>query len=232
MGRLAAVLAASLVAANPSGAAAQQTTGCKIGQSVADDRGSPGTIVDGRDELCLVKYKDGQRQSWIPVRQLGAAPSATGSGAHPAAPNAAAPNPAATALPADAAVAVWRPAIVNRLVYEADALGHIVLTARVNGAPVRFLVDTGATLLSLTPEDASAAGLKRGELTFNQKVTTGNGQVNAALVQLRQVRIEQFEANDVRAAVIDSLKQSVLGMSFLGRLKSFEMREGVLTMIW
>jgi aspartyl protease family protein len=129
-------------------------------------------------------------------------------------------------------VRILRPIIANQLVYRADALGHIVLSANVNGAPVRFLVDTGATLVSLTPEDASAAGLKRSELTFDQTVQTGNGPAHAAFVQLRDIRIEQLDIENVQAAVIDSLKQSVLGMSFLSRLKRFEMRDGLLTVSW
>lgn len=120
----------------------------------------------------------------------------------------------------------------KRLVYRADALGHIVLTASVNGAPVRFLVDTGATLVSLTTEDASAAGLAHSELTFDQTVNTGDGPVHAAFAQLREIHIEQLEVDNVKAAVIDSLKQSVLGMSFLGRLKGFEMRNGTMTIDW
>ena len=123
---------------------------------------------------------------------------------------------------------ILRPTLANRPVYRADALGHIVLTASVNGAPVRFLVDTGATLVSLTTEDASA-GLAHSELTFDQTVNTGDGPVHAAFAQLREIHIEQLEVDNVQAAMIDSLKQSVLGMSFLGRLKGFEMRNGTMT---
>ena len=91
---------------------------------------------------------------------------------------------------------ILRPIVVNELVYHADALGHVVLSATVNGAPVRFLVDTGATLVSLTPADASAVGLKTGELTFNQTVQTGNGPAHAAFVQLRDIRIEQLDVEN------------------------------------
>lgn len=119
----------------------------------------------------------------------------------------------------------------NRAIFSVS-LGHIILTANVNGAPVRFLVDTGATLVSLSPQDASAAGLKRDALTFNQTVHTGNGPAKAAFSQVREIRIERFGLDNVPVAVIDNLKQSVLGMSFLRRLKAFEMRDGELSMIW
>lgn len=127
---------------------------------------------------------------------------------------------------------VMRPQTINRLAFHADALGHIVLSARANGAPLKFLVDTGATLVSLSTEDASAAGLKRSELTFDQVVYTGNGPVHAAFAQLREVRIGDLEVDNVSVAVIDNLKQSVLGMSFLRRLKEFDLRDGVLTLTW
>ena len=84
----------------------------------------------------------------------------------------------------------------------------------------------------LTPDDARAAGIKRGELVFNRVVQTANGPVRAAFVLLREIGIEQLSIAKVQAAVIDSLGQSVLGMSFLGRLKGFEMRDRVLTIDW
>ena len=98
----------------------------------------------------------------------------------------------------------------------------MTLTARVNGAQVKFLVDTGASLVGLSPDDAKSAGIDPGQLTFNQSVHTANGTVRAAFTRIREIRLDQLEINDVPAAVIESLKQSVLGMSFLSRLKGFE----------
>jgi aspartyl protease family protein len=225
--QLAAAFAGLFLMAVSSFAAAQAPTGCKLGQSITDDRGNSGVIGGGRDELCLVKYEDGRTHSWVSRERLSvAAPAKSGTAAAGATP------PASAAPAGSDGVVILRPTLANRLVYRADALGHIVLTASVNGAPVRFLVDTGATLVSLTTEDASAAGLARGELTFDQTVNTGNGPVHAAFAQLREIHIEQLEVDNVQAAVIDSLKQSVLGMSFLGRLKGFEMRNGTMTINW
>jgi aspartyl protease family protein len=129
-------------------------------------------------------------------------------------------------------VVIFRPQVVNRIAYRADALGHVVLTAMVNRAPIRFLVDTGASLVCLTPDDARAAGVKSDELVFNQIVQTGNGPAHAAIAVLREMRIEQLQVDNVQAAVIEKLPQSVIGMSFLSRLKGFEMQNGVLTMTW
>jgi aspartyl protease family protein len=117
-------------------------------------------------------------------------------------------------------------------VYRADRRGHFSLAATVNGAPLRFVVDTGASLVALTLADARAAGIGRSELVFNQLTHTANGTVSFAPVMLREIRIEQLSIDNVPAAVIENLDQSLLGMSFLKRLKSFEMREGALTISW
>ena len=97
---------------------------------------------------------------------------------------------------------------------------------------MRFLVDTGASLVILTPNDARAIGIRHSELVFDQIMQTGNGPVHAAPVLLREIRIGDVAIEKVQGAVIDSLGQSVLGMSFLGRLKGFEMRDRVLTIDW
>jgi clan AA aspartic protease (TIGR02281 family) len=216
------VLAVAAMVATPSLVAAEPLTQCQSGQQIIDDGGNPGTVVSERNGVCLIRSPDGRSLVWVPRERLSAAP--------PTEPTAPAPNTPAPA-PSEG-VRILRPIIVNQLVYHPDALGHVVLTANVNGTPVRFLVDTGATLVSLTPEDANAAGLNRSELSFNQSVQTGNGPAHAAFAQLRDIRIEQLDIENVQAAVIDNLKQSVLGMSFLSRLKRFEMRGGILTISW
>jgi aspartyl protease family protein len=121
---------------------------------------------------------------------------------------------------------------VNTLVYPTNAQGHVILDAAVNGAPMRFLVDTGASLVALTPADALAAGIAPGELVFNHRVSTANGSARMAPVTLREIRVDQLSIYDVPAAVLENLNISLLGMSFLSRLQSYEMREGKLTISW
>jgi aspartyl protease family protein len=121
---------------------------------------------------------------------------------------------------------------VNTLVYPANEQGHVVLEAVVNGAPVRLLVDTGASLVTLTPVDALSAGIARGELVFNHRVSTANGSARMAAVTLREIRIGQLSIYDVPAAVLENLNISLLGMSFLSQLPSYEMRDGKLTISW
>ena len=120
----------------------------------------------------------------------------------------------------------------NTIVYRANELGHVVLDAAVNGAPVRMLVDTGASLVALTPSDARAAGIDLAGLVFNRHANTANGTVHIASTTLREVRIGQLSVYDVPAAVLENLGVSLLGMSFLGRLQSYEMRDGKLTITW
>src|SRR5579885_3070322 len=121
---------------------------------------------------------------------------------------------------------------VGILVYPADARGEVILDAVVNGAPVRFLVDTGASLVTLTTGDARAAGLDPRQLVFNARASTANGEVAMAPVTLREVRLGQLVIANVPAAVIANLRISLLGMSFLSRLQGYEMRGGKLTVAW
>ena len=134
----------------------------------------------------------------------------------------------AVATPAEPTIAAG----VNTLVYPADGRGHVLLDAVVNGAPVRFLLDTGASLVILTPADARAAGLSPRQLAFNERASTANGEVRIATLTLREIRLGQLTIQDVPAAVIENLQVSLLGMSFLIRLQSYEMHGGKLTISW
>ena len=130
-----------------------------------------------------------------------------------------------------AEVSVLRPN-ANALVYNAGPDGHFVVPGSANGAPVRFLVDTGATLVVLTPSDARAAGIDPDALVFDRAIRTASGTVPAAVAVLREVKVGRISIGDVRAAIIAKAPQSVLGMSFLSRLKSFEMQHDRLTLSW
>jgi len=85
---------------------------------------------------------------------------------------------------------------------------------------------------SQTPADARAAGITPGELVFNRRASTANGFVRMAIVTLREIRLGQLSLNDIHAAVLENLNVSLLGMSFLERLQSYEMRNGKLTITW
>src|SRR5262249_41241044 len=144
------------------------------------------------------------------------------------------PSVQPTAAPAAQSAPATQPsqAATNTLTYRADQRGHVVLEAVVNGAQTRFLVDTGASFVALTPGDAAAAGIGPSSLSFNTAVPTANGAPRAAPISLREVRIGQLPPADVQAMVVENLNISLLGQSFLKRLDGYEMREGVLTIPW
>jgi len=120
----------------------------------------------------------------------------------------------------------------NTIVYAADNRGHVILDTAVNGTPVKMLVDTGASLVTLTPADARAAGIPPGDLRYSGRASTANGTARMARVTLREVRIDQLSFYDVPATVIENLDISLLGMSFLSRLEGYEMRDGKLRITW
>jgi aspartyl protease family protein len=101
--------------------------------------------------------------------------------------------------------------------------GHFWAQAEVNGAPIRFLVDTGATAVALTPDDAERLGLDVRDLKYGQRVTTATGRSRAAAVTLETLSVGEARLQNVSALVIeDGLDTSLLGMSYLGRLSGFE----------
>ena len=101
--------------------------------------------------------------------------------------------------------------------------GHFWADADVDGHPVRFLVDTGATAVALTADDARNLGIEPSSLQYEYTVMTANGPARAAQVKLGLVSVGRAEVSDVQAFVIDKgLGTSLLGMSYLGRLAKFE----------
>src|SRR5579864_2568699 len=139
------------------------------------------------------------------------------------------------APPRAAAAAITGPhrAPRNERTYRANAWGQFVVDAEVNGTAVRFLVDTGASYLSLTPKDAAAIGLSPASLRYDLRMNTAKGVARAAEVRLREVRLGQLTIEDVPAIVMeDASGISLLGMSFLNRLDGHHISNGVLTMEW
>ena len=106
--------------------------------------------------------------------------------------------------------------------------GHFWADADVSGQrgpgqKVHFLVDTGATAVALTPQDAERLGFKAQDLKYSYSVTTAGGSSRAAAVTLTSVSINGARLGDVQALVVaDGLDVSLLGMSYLGRLTRFE----------
>lgn len=107
--------------------------------------------------------------------------------------------------------------------------GHYWTRADVDGTEVKFMVDTGATIVALTYRDAQRLGLKPESLTYDSEIRTAGGVIFGAPVTLEQIRIGRVSVAQVDAVVLSSnLDQSLLGMTFLGELRSYEFRQGQL----
>lgn len=101
--------------------------------------------------------------------------------------------------------------------------GHFYADLEVNGAPVRFMVDTGATRIVLSRAAAEQVGLDPGALNYLSRAQTANGEIALAPVRLRRVVFGGLEARDVRANVSSGeLGISLLGMDFLDRFSRIE----------
>ena len=101
----------------------------------------------------------------------------------------------------------------------ADAQGHFVTDGQINGGSIRFLVDTGATAVSLSSTDASRLGIdyRKGQPGL---LGTANGAAIAYKVKLDSVRVGDITVNNVDAAVLEGNQMpfALLGMSFLNRM--------------
>jgi aspartyl protease family protein len=111
----------------------------------------------------------------------------------------------------------------------ADPRGHFLVDGQVNGGTVRFLVDTGATAVSLSAPDATRLGIdyRKGQQGL---MGTANGTAVAYRVRLDTVRVGEIVVNNVEAVVVEGNQMpfALLGMSFLNRM---EMKRDGQTMV-
>lgn len=111
--------------------------------------------------------------------------------------------------------------------------GHFVTDVYVNGEPIRFLVDTGASHMMLNQEDAERLRLGGGRLRYSVPFQSANGTTYAAPITLRDVRLGQFQLHDLDAFVNQgNLNISLLGMSFLRQFESYEFKKDRLVLRW
>lgn len=138
-----------------------------------------------------------------------------------------------------AAVGLWqdisRPASQTRMtdagqiIVPRSADGHYYLTVQINGADVRFVLDTGATDMVLTQSDARRAGLDPDQLTYLGRANTANGEVRTAFVRLDAVQLGDVTDRDVAAVVNGGqMEDSLLGMGYLQRWGRLEIANGEL----
>jgi aspartyl protease family protein len=100
--------------------------------------------------------------------------------------------------------------------------GHFYADALVNGATIHFMVDTGASMVALTPADAQRAGISLPSERATAR--SAGGEVTVIPVTVDRIAIGPLEARDVRGAVADQLPISLLGQSFLSQIGSVEIR--------
>ncbi len=125
-----------------------------------------------------------------------------------------------------------RPRIVgDTVVIRAGDHGHFVVEAEVDGTAIKFLVDTGASDVVLTPRDAAKLGFDLSKLSFSRIYRTANGKVSGAPVRLGRISIGPVVIENVGASVNGAeMKRSLLGMSFLNRLGGYEVSREALTL--
>lgn len=119
----------------------------------------------------------------------------------------------------------------GKVTLRAERSGHFFANALVDGTHVTFLVDTGATDVALTPEDAVRLGIDLSQLRYDIPIMTANGQTFAATAELREIVIGSIRIERVTAMVPrGALSHSLLGMGFLRRLSSFSIDSDRLVM--
>lgn len=109
--------------------------------------------------------------------------------------------------------------------------GHYYLTLEVNDVPIEFVVDTGASQVVLSQEDAQRIGLDPENLPYLGTANTANGVVRTAAVRLDSVMLGPIEDSQVRAVVNDGqMNGSLLGMTYLNNFDSINISGGELTL--
>lgn len=104
--------------------------------------------------------------------------------------------------------------------------GHYWARALVNNkSSIEFLVDTGASVVALTYKDAQRMGLRPDTLDYKWRVMTAGGETFGASVRIKSIKINQIHIRNVDAMVLRTdMEKSLLGMSFLNELYSYEFR--------
>jgi len=111
--------------------------------------------------------------------------------------------------------------------------GSYLVYGTVNGVRVRFLIDTGASDIVLSPSDAKRVGIDFGLLDFSHSYETANGVGKGALTRVKDLTVGEVHFSDVALSVNQAdMNASLLGMTFLRQFKSFGFSQGKLTLTW
>jgi aspartyl protease family protein len=113
-----------------------------------------------------------------------------------------------------------------------DVRGHFATRAHIDGQCIGFMVDTGASVVAFNEKSAALFGLKPTPADYNAPVSTANGMVMGARTRLARLDIGGVVVHDIDAIVLPdaNLKENLLGLSFLSKLKRFEYSRGKLVL--
>ncbi|MBD3845360.1 aspartyl protease family protein [Bosea sp. OAE752] len=114
------------------------------------------------------------------------------------------------------------------LAVAADYRGHYIVHPTIDNYRVKMMVDTGASIVALTADDARALGIKPDRQGRRMMLNTANGAVAATSTMLREIRLGEIIVRNVEAVVMPpgALSMSLLGNSFLGKLQGYEVQTG------
>ncbi|HEX2653266.1 MAG TPA: TIGR02281 family clan AA aspartic protease [Xanthobacteraceae bacterium] len=145
-----------------------------------------------------------------------------------------APAPVSDPAPSAAAVTEMRsvPVGPRTAQVQSDGRGQFYTEGVIDGRRVSFIADTGASAVALTHEDAARLGIHPAARDYTIRTSTANGEGRAAPVTLGMIEIGGVAVRNVRAMVMPegALRTNLLGMTFLSRLRRFEVRDGRLVM--
>ena len=124
------------------------------------------------------------------------------------------------------------PTTSRSLTIDSGRDGHFNVEARIDGRPIDFLIDTGASLVILRESDAARVGIRPYPSDYTATVSTANGQVKAARATLSRVEVGGILIRDVPALVLPDklLGKNLLGMAFMSKLKRYEVAGGRLVL--
>jgi aspartyl protease family protein len=105
---------------------------------------------------------------------------------------------------------------------ERSSDGHFYVDALVNDEPVRFMIDTGASGVALTMEDAERIGLEFDPNRFRVVGSGASGPVHGEAIMIDSVDVDGKTASDLRGAVLEGLGVSLLGQEYLAALDNVE----------
>lgn len=111
-----------------------------------------------------------------------------------------------------------------------DGRGHFITDIKITGQTLRAMVDTGASVVAINASAARRIGLSLKPDDFRYRVSTANGETLAAHAILPGIEIGRIRVEDVEAMILrdDALSDTLLGMSFLKRLRHYEVSNGAL----